>query len=98
MSKPKRYCEGIDCSWCDEKEPCIYKIANELEYQLNKRKAEDEALKNNDVFSIRLFKDKADKYKQALEEIKSLCYQQNLDEDFFACEVLQKISEVIDER
>lgn len=28
----KRYCEGIDCAWCQEKsEPCIYKVANELE-------------------------------------------------------------------
>lgn len=34
--------------------------------------------------------------KQALEEVKSLCYEQDLNEDFFACEVLQKISEVID--
>lgn len=24
----KKYCDGIDCQWCSEKEPCIYKIAN----------------------------------------------------------------------
>ena len=24
----KKYCEGIDCQYCSEKEPCIYKIAN----------------------------------------------------------------------
>lgn len=33
------------------------------------------------------------KLKQTLEEINSLCYQQDLNEDFFACEVLQKIKE-----
>lgn len=24
----EKYCEGIDCQYCSEKEPCIYKIAN----------------------------------------------------------------------
>ena len=33
----KKYCEGIDCSWCNEKEPCIYKIANKLEEQLKRK-------------------------------------------------------------
>lgn len=40
---------------------------------------------------------KNNKLKQTLEEIKSLCYEQDLNEDFFACEILQKISEVINE-
>lgn len=26
--KIKRYCEGIDCAWCNQEEPCIYRIAN----------------------------------------------------------------------
>lgn len=33
------------------------------------------------------------KLRQTLEEIKSLCYEQDLNEDFFACEILQKINE-----
>lgn len=28
--KIKKYCEGLDCSICGEKEPCIYKVANKL--------------------------------------------------------------------
>ena len=40
---------------------------------------------------------KIKKLEQALEEIKSLCYEQDLNEDFFACEVLQKICEVMDD-
>ena len=45
MDKPKRYCEGIDCAWCNEKEPCIYKIANELEEKLLHKEQECEELK-----------------------------------------------------
>lgn len=45
MDKPKRYCEGIDCAWCNEKEPCIYKIANELEEKLLRKERECEKLK-----------------------------------------------------
>lgn len=45
MSKPKRYCEGLDCSWCDETEPCIYKIANELEEKLKRKEQECEKWK-----------------------------------------------------
>lgn len=45
MDKPKRYCEGIDCAWCDEKEPCIYKIANDLEEKLLRKEQECEKLK-----------------------------------------------------
>lgn len=47
MDKPKRYCEGIDCAWCNEKEPCIYKIANELEEKLLRKEQECEELKKN---------------------------------------------------
>lgn len=45
MDKPKRYCEGIDCAWCNEKEPCIYKIANELEEKLLHKEQECDELK-----------------------------------------------------
>ncbi len=42
----KKYCEGLDCAICDEKEPCIYKIANELEQKLANKEQECERLKN----------------------------------------------------
>jgi hypothetical protein len=40
----KKYCEGLDCAICDEKEPCIYKIANELQEQLKAKEQECEEL------------------------------------------------------
>lgn len=47
MSKIKKYCEGLDCAICDEKEPCIYKIANELEEKLLRKEQECERLKES---------------------------------------------------
>ena len=41
----KKYCEGLDCAICDEKEPCIYKIANELEEQLKRKEQECDVLR-----------------------------------------------------
>ena len=46
MSEIKKYCEGIDCSWCNEKEPCIYKIANELEDKLTAKEQAEQKLVN----------------------------------------------------
>lgn len=43
----KKYCEGLDCGICDEKEPCIYKIANELEEQLKAKEQECEELQSH---------------------------------------------------
>lgn len=45
----KKYCEGIDCSWCDEKEPCIYKIANELQEQIQAKEQEVDVLKAENI-------------------------------------------------
>lgn len=42
----KKYCEGLDCAICDEKEPCIYKIANDLQEQLSAKEQECEELKS----------------------------------------------------
>ena len=42
--KEKKYCSGIDCLTCDEAEPCIYRIANELQEQLNRKEEECEKL------------------------------------------------------
>ena len=36
----KKYCSGIDCLTCDEPEPCIYRIANKLQEQLNRKEEE----------------------------------------------------------
>lgn len=74
-------------------------IGNCLE-EISQLKAENEALKNNDVFSIRLFKDKADKYEKALKEIKEATEQAKKHEfvnmtDYWNC-VLTKC-EVINE-
>ena len=42
----KKYCDGLDCAICNEKEPCIYKIANELEEKLQAKEQECKELKN----------------------------------------------------
>ena len=39
----KKYCSGIDCLTCDEAEPCIYRIANKLQEQLNRKEEELQA-------------------------------------------------------
>ena len=82
-----------------------HKIANEIAKNnsecANQLKAENEALKNNDVFSIRLFKDKADKYKQVLTEIKEIVFPKNqliITDSPIILKIQEKISEVIDER
>lgn len=31
---PKRYCQGIDCAWCDEPEPCKYREMNRKEEKM----------------------------------------------------------------
>ena len=41
----KKYCSGIDCLTCDEVEPCIYRIANKLQEQLNRKEEECEEYK-----------------------------------------------------
>lgn len=30
-----KYCEGLDCEFCNEKEPCIYRRANKLQQCLD---------------------------------------------------------------
>lgn len=31
----KKYCDGLDCVMCGEREPCIYREANELQKQID---------------------------------------------------------------
>ena len=40
----KKYCSGIDCLTCGEAEPCIYRIANELQERLKRKEEECEKL------------------------------------------------------
>ena len=42
----KKYCSGIDCLTCDEAEPCIYRIANKLQEQLERKEDELRAQRN----------------------------------------------------
>ena len=42
----KKYCSGIDCLTCDEVEPCIYRIANKLQEQLERKEQELQAQRN----------------------------------------------------
>ena len=83
----KKYCEGL-CALCDEfgiynEEPCIYKIANELEEKLLRKEQECEELKQWKKGAESLFKaqiDNTDKiinqYKQALDEMKKIAKEQ----------------------
>ena len=46
MKEIKKDCSGIDCLACDEAEPCIYRIANKLQEQLNRKEEELQAQRN----------------------------------------------------
>lgn len=43
----KKYCDGLDCDICNEKEPCIYKIANELEEKLLAKERQNKDLRED---------------------------------------------------
>jgi hypothetical protein len=64
----KKYCEGIDCAWCNEKEPCIYKIANDLQEQLSAKEQECEELKKQLKFE---FDETLLQYSNSLEKMKT---------------------------
>ena len=94
MDKPKRYCEGIDCAWCNEKEPCIYKIANELEEKLLRKEQECFQLANvyhclvkianhrlNKIEDLQQQLDQLKAENEKLKAEKVKCYQQTLDEE-----------------
>ena len=104
----KKYCSGLDCLTCDEAEPCIYRIANELQEQLKRKEQECEQLKEwqeanqpTGICETCTAKSVEDvyKYKRTLTEIKAIA-----EEDFdHTCwktyagqlkQILQKISEV----
>lgn len=65
----KKYCSGIDCLTCDEPEPCIYRIANKLQEQLNRK---EEEVKELNLENKRLGAElcgKLQNYMRALDEI-----------------------------
>ena len=81
MSECKKYCEGLDCSVCDETEPCIYRIANKLQEQLKRKERERKQLKEElkecrigiidmSIESTEICKI-SEKYKRALDEIEN---------------------------
>lgn len=65
IDKPKKYCDGIDCAFCSEKEPCIYKIANRLEDELYK-------LKQLIIRIDHSYKNTQEELEQTLAEIKEI--------------------------
>lgn len=77
----EKYCEGLDCMICDEKEPCIYKIANKLVENLE---AKEQECKEINLANERLVAEKYAlneeilKYKQAVNEIEELAKHNNL--------------------
>ena len=65
----KKYCSGIDCLTCDEVEPCIYRIANKLQEQLERKEQE---VKELNLVNKRLGAElcgKLQNYMRALDEI-----------------------------
>lgn len=78
----KKYCDGLDCAICNEKEPCIYKIANELEEKLSAKEQECERFKeyfetakeasNYNLKALGEMTEWADKLETALQEIKDI--------------------------
>ena len=68
------------------------KSLSEALTELDQLKAEKEHLSEKEE-EAKHYLEEAEKFKNCLSEIKSLCYEQDLNEDFFACEVLQKINE-----
>lgn len=74
--KPKKYCDGIDCAFCSEKEPCIYKIANRLESKLRHKEQElQEAMDNYvqlDLQRVKEYNELVDLYKAKEQECERL--------------------------
>jgi hypothetical protein len=94
-----KYFDGIgDCKeskgLCVNNNNCYFK-------QLIRLQEEDEELKKQLEFS-RTHKSVLDaeriKYKQALEEIRSYCDEQNLKADYTACFITNRIDEVLNDR
>lgn len=63
----KKYCDGLDCSWCSEEEPCIYRIANKLKEELQAKEQECDMWKNLTVDNGAV----ALKYQQQLDQLKA---------------------------
>ena len=83
----KKYCSGLDCSICNETEPCIYRIANELQEQLKRKEQECEELKAKIKYMKEYIKTvenarnelekENNKLKQTLTEIKEITKNMN---------------------
>lgn len=67
-----KFCTGIDCAWCLEPEPCIYKIANRLQTQLNEKRKECKELKKLSCKFKEYCTCNTEKYLQILNDIKEI--------------------------
>lgn len=70
-----KYCDGLDCEICGEKEPCIYKIANKLEEENKKLRKKYGELEINYDGKLDVIDGKNEKIKKLelkLEKIKKL--------------------------
>ena len=88
-------------SYCADAPLCIYKQWLRKEQECERLKEENEQLKNNDVFSVRYFKDQNDNLKQTLTEIKKFCidHTQLIHAAYpYLNIILEKINEVEDEK
>ena len=97
--------EKCSFKW-DGKEKNLVVQALELNEQYDKLQAENERLKEEINRNGREWKNHCnaqywqmqsiiDKYSQALQEIREYCEEQNLKADYTACEIIDKINEVI---
>ncbi len=86
----KKYCDGLDCAICNEKEPCIYKIANELEEKLQAKEQECKGLEE----------EKLDR-QNALTEMINILYPNSDDDELFTVvfnsEYIDKLKEVVEQ-
>ena len=70
----KKYCSGLDCLTCNEVEPCIYRIANKLQEQLERKEQECEK-----------YKQALDEIGKIANNREVYCEHCNNDEDDFSC-------------
>lgn len=78
----KKYCDGLDCAWCNEKEPCIYRIANNLEEQLQAKEQECKALREEKAYTDMA----CEQLKKQLDQLKTELEQTTaLKDTYFAC-------------
>ena len=90
----KKYCSGIDCLTCGEAEPCIYRIANELQERLKRKEQE---VKELNLVNKRLGAElcgKLQNYMRALDEIEKYL---DVQQKYFDGEDYHNLLDIINE-